>query len=468
MPPVSTDPHVWFLADRQNPDSTLSVFTSGNLVKPLIDGLNYMKAIHDLIVATHPGDYIFFAGWRLDRDQELIYGVLNSRVDKIFTDAHHRGVELRIMLSLHISPRPLPVTNVNHEFHMHFPGPCILDSRHPFPGSAHQKFASIFHNGTLHAFCGGIDLAADRWDYYPEHGEGGWHDVHCYVQGPACRDLDITFRERWNDRRRPSRLTPAPPQITLPIPTPAAAGPHHVQILRTYPCAFGYPFATQGEFTSRRACLQAIRLAQDYIYIEDQFFVSYEVASALEIALASQPGLKVIVVVPEEPIGPMKSSFNYHQNYIINKLTSFHSDDFAIYHLKNAQPNHAGNQIYVHAKVMIVDDVWVKIGSTNLTRRDMAHDLQVDVAVVDRTIINGVCEFARDFRLKLWAEHLRLPYSDSQLISPKHGFYTWRDRAGTPGVPAEPHTAASPRWDNLWNKVVDPQMLCPSEPRIRP
>ncbi len=157
-----------------------------------------MEKIHDLINETTGGDYIFFAGWRLDRDQQLLGEETSSRVDTVLTNAHARGVDLRVMLSDHPTQKNAPI-------HRHLKGlgvQCIRDGRHPRFGSAHQKFATICKAGALHAFCGGIDLAHRRRDY-PTHPMGGWHDVQCYVRGPACRDLDVTFRERWNDSRRP-------------------------------------------------------------------------------------------------------------------------------------------------------------------------------------------------------------------------------------------------------------------------
>lgn len=471
MVPVSTDPNDWFLTDRGLPESELSIFTSNNLVEPLVDGGLYMQRIHDLLVATTPGDYVFIAGWRMDADQQMILGSAASRVDTVFIDSHGRGVELRVMLSNHVGQGNAPIQKQFNKAGIL----CIRDARHPTYGSAHQKFASISRAGTLHAFCGGIDLAHDRWDT-PMHPSsparqfdtfvGGWHDNHCYIQGPACRDLDLTFRERWNDPRRPRVGEGAPPLITLPFPSTPAAGPHHVQILRTYACDNGYPFAARGEFTARNACLKAIGMARDYIYIEDQYFVSYEIAAALEAALLAQPNLRVIVLVPRAP-DAFVAPFNYHQNELINRLMAAAPTRFAIYHLENITAAHAGEQVYVHAKTMIVDDVWAQIGSMNCNRRSMTHDAEVCAAVVDSTIENGVCKFARDLRLTLWAEHLFLGQLDPSIADPVTGFATWAARAATSGVMAKVHTAATPRRDRAWN-IADPQGICPGDPRIPP
>lgn len=468
MAPSSVNPADWFLADRQNPHSSLSLFTSGNLVEALIDGKNYMDTLHVYILACKQNDYLFLAGWRLDSDQQLIKGDVDSKISNFFPEASGRGVAVRLLLSSHATTTNIPVHRYFRKAMFGKGIQSVLDQRIPTYGSHHQKFACISQNGKLYAFCGGIDLAEHRRDDRT-HSDGGWHDIQTFVQGPACRDLDATFRERWNDPTRPNMFDTSPSPITLPVPaTPAiGSGTHHVQILRTYACGYadgiGYPFAPQGECSTRRACLQAIGLARDLIYIEDQYFVSYEIAKAIRDALCAQPSLRVIVVMPRFQL-QWARSFHFHQLNLLSKLSSVAPNHFACYHLDN--PNRLGEQIYVHCKSIIVDDVWVKIGSSNLSRRDSSHDSQVDVAVVDGTIVDGVCKFARDLRLELWAEHLALIPSDPRLVDPVIAFNLWKTRAGTAGVPAQVHVESDPHGsESLWD-VVDPQKLCAGEPRL--
>src|SRR4029079_15061221 len=79
--------------------------------------------------------------------------------------------------------------------------------------------------------------------------------------------------------------------------------------------------------------------------------------------------------------------------------------------------NHAGIPVYVHAKVCVVDAVWVSVGSDNFNRRSWTHDSELSCAVVDDTRDNrspldpaglgdGARVFARDLRLRLLREHL--------------------------------------------------------------
>jgi phosphatidylserine/phosphatidylglycerophosphate/cardiolipin synthase-like enzyme len=55
--------------------------------------------------------------------------------------------------------------------------------------------------------------------------------------------------------------------------------------------------------------------------------------------------------------------------------------------------------LYVHAKVGIVDDTWMTIGSANLNEHSLFNDTEVNIVVRDQALI-------RDTRLRLWSEHL--------------------------------------------------------------
>jgi hypothetical protein len=81
--------------------------------------------------------------------------------------------------------------------------------------------------------------------------------------------------------------------------------------------------------------------------------------------------------------------------------------------------NESGTPVYVHAKVVVVDDVWAMIGSDNLNRRSWTHDSELSIAVLDDELDlreppdpagggDGARRFARDLRIRLMVEHLQL------------------------------------------------------------
>ena len=55
--------------------------------------------------------------------------------------------------------------------------------------------------------------------------------------------------------------------------------------------------------------------------------------------------------------------------------------------------------LYVHAKIGIVDDAWLTVGSANLNEHSFFNDTEMNVVTCDP-------ELARETRLRLWAEHL--------------------------------------------------------------
>ena len=234
------------------------------------------------------------------------------------------------------------------------------------------------------------------------------------------------------------------------VPKPIPEGTHLVQTLRTFPPGKKYKFAPDGELGILEAYKKAIDNAREYIYIEDQFFFSEEIAKA--IAEALKRGIKVIVVVPfitEEDltldkmieilafsdyapylykIWLLKKSLEhikeaipaeiwFRRNKVIDiieeNLPGKNKSTFEVYYIYN--PKNPGSDelkedkryIFVHSKLMVVDDIWAIISSANINRRSMTYDSEIGVAVIDGAIEKGRRKFARDLRIRLWAEHLK-------------------------------------------------------------
>ncbi|HEY8687432.1 MAG TPA: hypothetical protein VIO57_17665, partial [Chloroflexota bacterium] len=152
---------------------------------------------------------------------------------------------------------------------------CELDRRAAFSHDHHQKAVTV--DGRV-AFVGGMDLSTfqgDRWDTGEHHLRFGpnWHDVQMRLQGEVVRDVEENFCQRWNDVTGEA-LQPSPPGPLDPTwQTPA-------QIVRTVPRGF-YRFADQGEYGIRHSILAAIRGAERFIYLENQYIWAPEVVEAL-------------------------------------------------------------------------------------------------------------------------------------------------------------------------------------------
>jgi phosphatidylserine/phosphatidylglycerophosphate/cardiolipin synthase-like enzyme len=314
---------------------------------------------------------------------------------------------------------------------------------------------------------GGIDLSRGRRDDQAHLGDHDpvridprygrrppWHDMQLELHGPAVLDVDLTFRERWEDRtptdhRNPLRAVwrrvshePRRRQLLMRRLPPPRVGSHTVQVLRTYPARHrAIPFAPDGERSIARAYMKALARARSLVYIEDQYLWGTLIADQLAAALRASPRLRMIIVVPRYPDRDGRISgraARAAQWRAINNLVAAGGPRVAVYDLENEQ----GTPIYVHAKAVVIDDVWAMVGSANLNRRSWTHDSEVACAVLDAErdlrhpldpggLGDGARVFARDLRLRLWREHLgRAPGDDDRdLLDPAAGFELWRATA---------------------------------------
>src|SRR6266536_1093718 len=307
-------------------------------------------------------------------------------------------------------------------------GQLVADQRVCRFGSHHQKLLVVHmpdQQIRCIAFIGGIDLSRGRRDSPDHHGDDDpvridprygrrppWHDLQLEVCGPAVLDVDLTFQERWEDRtprdhRNPLRAT--------------------WRRLSHEPTGLG---------------LLQRRLPPPLVYIEDQYLWGTLVAEALAAALRQAPQLRMIVVVPRYPDqdGPISGrAARAAQWRAISRLQCAGGPRVAVYDLENEQ----GTPIYVHAKAVMIDDVWAMVGSANLNRRSWTHDSEVACAVLDQRrdprppadpagLGDGARGFARELRLRLWREHLGLAGDldgDERLLDPAAGFQLWRATA---------------------------------------
>jgi phosphatidylserine/phosphatidylglycerophosphate/cardiolipin synthase-like enzyme len=263
-----------------------------------------------------------------------------------------------------------------------------------------------------------------------------------------------TFRERWEDPhpldhhnpfRRVVRKVTRQPRHPDPLPPrrgePAPCGPHAVQVLRTYPAKRpAYPFAPGGERSVARAYLKALKRARRLVYLEDQYFWSERGAEALADALRAHSDLHVVVVVPRVPdrdgrvAGPAARIGRERATRILDRAGR---DRVLVCDLENVE----STPIYVHAKVCVVDDVWMMAGSDNMNRRSWTHDSELSCAVLDETrddraprdpagLGDGARVLARDARLRLWREHLgRREGDDADLLDPEAAVAAFRASA---------------------------------------
>jgi phosphatidylserine/phosphatidylglycerophosphate/cardiolipin synthase-like enzyme len=249
------------------------------------------------------------------------------------------------------------------------------------------------------AFVGGIDLTdlgGDRYDTleHPARGRMGWHDVASRLRGPAVTDVSRHVAERWQ--------AVTGERLEAPVEAARSAGDVDLQIVRTIPEKL-YGFAPRGDFRIVEAYLRALRSAQHLIYLENQFLWSLEVVDILAGKLRSPPAddFRLVILLPARPDSGQDDTRG--QLAVLADADGGNGRLLAttIY----ARSGITSDPVYVHAKVGIVDDRWLTLGSANLNAHSFFNDTEVNLVTCDAGL-------ARDTRLQLWAAHLDRDIND--------------------------------------------------------
>jgi phosphatidylserine/phosphatidylglycerophosphate/cardiolipin synthase-like enzyme len=274
-------------------------------------------------------------------------------------------------------------------------------------GCHHQK--SYVIDGEV-AYVGGINLTHDGLST-PEHTTPGHHDLFAEIEGPAVADVAENFAQRWNQASRFDGQGHAFPSTDAAgrvgdVAVPGDRGSTTVQLVRTIRrglyrgwCGWspGHAFdLADGEQSVQEALHRWIDAAKGLIYIENQYLLATDTLALL--ARAAARGVDVIVVVPYRPDPNLVL---YPKELLAETCAALDAlareRRFGLFGL--VRPGSEGEPIYVHAKVMIVDDELLSIGSANLWPPSYNRDSELALCVWDPRL-------ARATRERLWAEHL--------------------------------------------------------------
>jgi hypothetical protein len=287
-----------------------------------------------------------------------------------------------------------------------------LDAAHPLGCSHHQKIVVI--DDSL-AVCGGIDMTDRRWDTR-EHREndprrkrpggrqyGPWHDLTMLMEGPVARALDELGRDRW---RRAGGKPLDPVQPGGHSVWPEGLAPHfenvEVGIARTRPAYKDDPGIDEIE----QLFVLQIERAKHFIYAENQYFASRTIAESLSRRLAEPDPPEIVLVHPLSADGWIESTaMDPARDQLAKAIAEIdHRGRFHLY-----TPYSGETPIYVHAKLLIVDDEIIRVGSANFNNRSLRLDTECDVFIDCARAANGHCGDAiRTLRHSLLAEHCGL------------------------------------------------------------
>jgi phospholipase D1/2 len=358
------------------------------------DAADYFRFVRHALL--HARETVFILGWDIQSTLDLVPGGASddapTRLDELLKWVIRRRPELACYIliwdyaALYALERE-PFAEWRLGWQMPRQVCFAFDDRHPLGASHHQKIVVV--DDAL-AFCGGIDLTGHRWDTAAHRVEeparvnamgspyGPYHEVQAMVCGPVAARLGALARRRWQALgEEPPPVAPASlgglwPDLVEPDLTDI-----DVAIARTLPPSESEPGIRECE----RLFVDSIAAARQSIYIESQYFTNDALGRALAARLREREGPEILVVIPKECHGWVEQeTMGALRNGVLRHLIA--ADRWRRLRVVYPAASRASDvSTFVHSKVMIVDDRFVRIGSANLSRRSMGVDSECDLAI---------------------------------------------------------------------------------------
>ena len=291
-----------------------------------------------------------------------------------------------------------------------------------------------------------------------EKNEGPYHDVSTYFEGPVIHHIEEFFIEMWNylsetdyDGENKISENKALNKKIIEDSTPEKLPDFHpllrvenesLQIVRSIT---PQSLSKNGEMGVLEAYRKAITNAEDFIYLENQYFTNKYIIGALKKVLELKPDLQIIMVINEVPDVPTYRSWqHYGFEYMgldLQKLTIEHPQIgvFAKWSGRFQNGKNKLHNCYIHSKVAIVDDIWATIGTSNLDGSSLSYAEEFgssEISVNHRNMEMNAIMYDMDlpqrgnienFRKILWSEHLGMDITN--LERPQEGWLDlWKDK----------------------------------------
>jgi phosphatidylserine/phosphatidylglycerophosphate/cardiolipin synthase-like enzyme len=272
--------------------------------------------------------------------------------------------------------------------------------------SYHQKFMVIDHDV---AYVGGMNFRRVDWDtskhvvfdhrrmlYGATKADreavmekkklpdtGPRKDYILRMQGPAAQDVADVFQIRWAQQLADgvtyaNKSTPFTVERNI-----APAGGHQVQVTATLPQPFW-------EHAIAESWFNAVAMAEQFIFIEDQYFRMPMLNQAIVDRMNAKPNLRLIVIT--KPVNEWTDpgcawthqshalfKTNFPDRYMMLQLRAF--DTVVTWGIDETESRY--QDMDVHSKMLIVDDKFMSVGSCNKNNRGMVYEGELNVAVLD-------------------------------------------------------------------------------------
>ncbi len=401
----------------------------------IIDAADYFRHVKAAMLGAQ--HRIVLIAWDLDarmtfeRGAKTLAGPNQLGVFLLWLLRERPGLEIYLLKSnLRLLPAfggiwngltPVSLLNQISSKRVHF----AVDGAHPVGSVHHQKIVVV---DDAVAFCGGIDLTVNRWDtrahLHDSRGRrtlgrsyGPRHDVGAAVDGAAARGLAEQARLRWQTAtgRTLEPVTDVRPAWPADLPTLRDV---EIGIARTLPELDGREEVREVEALN----LAAIAAARHSIYLENQYLASRRIVDALAARLREPDGPEIVVVLARRGNNPIeRGTMDSARHKVIQLLWA--ADEHS--RLGVYWPaTDGGAPIYVHSKILVVDDRLLRIGSSNLNNRSLGFDSECDIAVEadpgdsDRDAVSQQIRCVRD---ELVSEHLGVSTAELDTAMRRYG-----------------------------------------------
>jgi len=331
--------------------------TEGNRVDPLRNGCEIFPAMFDAIEkAEHTIDFLTFIYWR---------GEVGSHLAEVLAKKAEAGVRVRVLLDAY-GARPMDPAAIDI---MHDNGVVLrwfrpLNRFRPLETN-HRTHRKVMIVDEAVAFTGGVGIA-DEWkgDARNEH---EWRDTHFRFEGPVVDGLRAAFLDNWVE---------TDPVLFDDVDRfPHQPQPGHARAQ----CVRGASETGWSDIATLFRTL--VQLAAERVRIATAYFVPDDDLTD-RLSDAVQRGVSVEVLLP----GPHADK-RFVQ--IAAEATYQRLLEIGV-RIWNFQPS------MLHAKVMTVDGCLANIGSANLNSRSMALDEEINVVVLDPSLVKTLDEHFDD------------------------------------------------------------------------
>jgi phosphatidylserine/phosphatidylglycerophosphate/cardiolipin synthase-like enzyme len=298
------------------------------------------------------------------------------------------------------------------------------------------------------AFVGGINQNPHSMVAPGHRGEGQNHDVYLEMRGPSVVDVHHNFAQRWNEASEmnaPDGTWGEDGDLAFPERIPAVQGDSTVQIQRTiHKGRYADGRATPGGqahdiWSGERSILDqygaAIGAARRTIYIENQYLDFPEIVRWLREALMR--AVDVIVLTSAENLAEnLEASAPERVAFLKARAALREFERFSFVGIAGLGEDGARKSVYVHAKLMLVDDEWATVGSANFHHASQTGNAEMNASFYDPAVVKAL-------RCELFAEHLG---EDTSHLDDREALRRYREIAAENRIR---QIAGDPDWQGL-------------------